>query len=129
MNTINILKIYLLYNKLLNIKENEIDFEIEKVEKLIKLIGPEFEIFENMFSDYDHFLSTGAKFRAEMLIEELEQKRKLMGNARDIRTLFEKTVRNQAIRLAKVENPDRVMLREIAAEDILEESSLDGMGR
>jgi stage V sporulation protein K len=86
-----------------------------------------FEIFENMFSDYDHFLSTGAKFRAEMLIEELEQKRKLMGNARDIRTLFEKTVRNQAIRLAKVENPDRVMLREIAAEDIPEESSLDGM--
>jgi Cdc6-like AAA superfamily ATPase len=88
-----------------------------------------FEIFENMFSDYDHFLSTGAKFRAEMLIEELEQTRKLMGNARDIRILFEKTVRNQAIRLAKVENPDRVMLREIAAEDIPEESSLDGMGR
>jgi stage V sporulation protein K len=87
------------------------------------------EIFENMFSDYDHFLSIGAKFRSEMLIEELEQKRKLMGNARDIRTLFEKTVRNQAIRLAKVENPDRVMLREIAAEDIPEESSLDGMGK
>ncbi len=88
-----------------------------------------FEIFENMFSDYDHFLSTGAKFKAEMLIEELEQKRKLLGNARDIRTLFEKTVRNQAIRLAKVENPDRFMLREIAPDDIPSESSLQGMGR
>lgn len=87
-----------------------------------------FEIFENMFSDYDHFLSTGAKFRAEILIEELEKKRKLMGNARDIRTLFEKTLRNQAIRLAKAENPDRAMLREIAPEDIPEASSLGGMG-
>jgi AAA+ superfamily predicted ATPase len=88
-----------------------------------------FEIFENMFSDYDHFLSTGARFKAEMLIEELEQKRKLLGNARDIRTIFEKTVRNQAIRLAKVENPDRYMLREIAPDDIPSESSLQGMGR
>jgi stage V sporulation protein K len=88
-----------------------------------------FEIFENMFSDYDHFLSTGAKFRAEMLIEELEKKRKLMGNARDIRTLFEKTLRNQAIRLTKAKNPDRTMLREIAPEDIPEESALDGMSR
>lgn len=90
-----------------------IDFEDYSLKEL-------FEIYNKMLNDIDHILTDGAKFKLEIILEELKNENKLEGNARSIRNIFERTFLNQSKRLSKVNNPSELQLRTIVPEDIPE---------
>ncbi len=76
-------------------------------------------IFESLASKFDYTLSPGAKDAVrKQLVSVKIQKRKNFGNARYVRNLFDKTIENQANRLAKYGNVSINLLSEIRPEDI-----------
>lgn len=76
------------------------------------------QIFEKNITELDHILTMGARLKIEILLEELHKKRKLDGNARDVRNIFDRTMLNQANRLKSLASPTNFQLREIQPEDI-----------
>jgi SpoVK/Ycf46/Vps4 family AAA+-type ATPase len=78
------------------------------------------EIFCKMVKDLDHILTDGAKYKLELVLENLKEQDGLLGNARDIRNIFEKTLLNQSKRLSLIGHVDQLKLRTIVPEDIPE---------
>lgn len=76
-------------------------------------------IFENLAYKFDYTLAADAKDAVrKQLVSVIIQKRKNFGNARYVRNLFDKTIENQANRLARLGNVSISLLSEIRPEDI-----------
>ena len=79
------------------------------------------EIFLGYCKESDYNLAAGVEEKLKLLFERAYRQRdQTFSNARFVRTVFEKTVSNQAKRLIELQNPDQDSLREIRAEDIAE---------
>lgn len=77
------------------------------------------QIFIGMTKSNDYGLTAGAEYALREALEyAVAHKDKNFGNGRFVRNLFEKTLENQATRLASMENPTRKELREILPADI-----------
>lgn len=77
------------------------------------------EIFRLNVSKHDYILSGDVEECLKQVIEKaVESKDKNFGNARFVRNLFEKTLENQATRLASVGTLTKDLLQEIRTEDI-----------
>lgn len=64
-------------------------------------------ILEKMIADIGHIITKSALIKFDFLIEENIDSGKFSGNARTIRTLFEKIQKLQATRLNKINNPSK----------------------
>ena len=78
------------------------------------------EIYIQNVSKHDYLLAPEAEEKVrEMIREAVENKDHNFGNARFVRNLFEKTLENQASRLAPESSITKELLQEIRAEDIV----------
>ncbi|WP_425916454.1 AAA family ATPase [Pseudomonas sp. GWSMS-1] len=77
------------------------------------------QIFQRLCEKHEFNLSTEAQATSQQAIEQLWQQRgENFGNAREVRTLFERVMQLHANRLSQVENPDRAALSMLTIEDI-----------
>jgi ATP-dependent Clp protease ATP-binding subunit ClpA len=77
------------------------------------------DIFKLFLKQSQYKLSKQAEIKVSECFEKAEQKKQLgFGNGRFVRNIFEKTLENQANRLAKLTEIDRKILIQIEAEDI-----------
>ncbi|WHF50655.1 DUF4236 domain-containing protein [Chryseobacterium gotjawalense] len=80
-----------------------------------------YEIFESNCKKLDYHLSDNAKEKLKLLFENSYSQRDMtFGNGRYVRNVFEKTLENQANRIAKEINLTRDILTQINEEDIPE---------
>jgi SpoVK/Ycf46/Vps4 family AAA+-type ATPase len=78
-----------------------------------------YQIFEKNAKDFDYTISEEAEKRLKaLLINEVANKDKNLGNARFVRNLFERTIERQANRLSKESNLTDKKLAEICSVDI-----------
>ena len=78
------------------------------------------DIFEKICRSNHYQLDKKAKQKLLAKFEELyAQRAENFGNGRLVRNLFEKTIEQQAMRLAKLTNLDRQAITTILAEDIV----------
>lgn len=79
------------------------------------------DIFASMCLDYDYRVTDEAKEKVRKTIARMVLvKGNAFANGRDIRTLFESAVTNQAIRIGELEHPSEEVIQLITAEDISE---------
>jgi len=89
---------------------NIIEFKDYSVEELL-------EIADRMFNKNGYSISGDAREKMKNIFSEVKQSRDF-GDGRYVRNIFEKAVRNQAVRLDKVDNLTREQLIAITADDI-----------
>ncbi|MBQ0115342.1 MAG: DUF4236 domain-containing protein [Bacteroidales bacterium] len=78
-----------------------------------------YEIFMKNVRSHDYYMDEGAKTKLkQILYETVENKDVNFGNARFVRNIFEKTLENQAMRLATEKRISEDMLKEINPADI-----------
>ena len=84
--------------------------------------GPQLmEIFQSMCQKNGYVLSPEAAQWAEQdFLSLYEGRDENLGNARDVRNLFEKAVSRQSDRVAQLESPTREQLMELRVEDLNE---------
>jgi P27 family predicted phage terminase small subunit len=89
---------------------NIIEFKDYSVDELLKIL-------DKMFKNNGYVITKGAIEKINGIFEEALTTRDF-GNGRYVRNLFEKTVRNQAVRLEKIENLSKDQLIRIEPEDV-----------
>ncbi len=80
-----------------------------------------FKIAEEMLEQRDYQLNKAARRKLFRIIEDVRKKEQVnFGNARAIRNLIEKSIRQQAVRLVSKKTTSRTQLMEISDDDIQE---------
>lgn len=78
------------------------------------------EILKFMIGRDEHTISDAALVKLQYLMEEKYGEKGVNSNARFIRNLYEQILKNQALRLTKIQNPTRLELQTIIDNDIPE---------
>lgn len=93
---------------------NVIEFKDYSVEDLLN-------IADNIFKDKGYVITEGARVKMRSIFEQASKVQDF-GNGRYVRNLFEKTIRNQAVRLGNIEHLTKEHLVTIGEDDVLEVS-------
>jgi hypothetical protein len=78
------------------------------------------EILRFMIGRDEHTISDAALVKLQYLMEERYGEKGVSSNARFIRNLYEQILKNQALRLTKIQDPTRLELQTIIDNDIPE---------